>query len=81
MVSTPRFLVKPWVFGYHLGPFPEASEQTEQAVEKLPVDTKIKSLACSEAELLHEELHRLLSNFDVDFDDLADVFVLPWHVF
>ena len=32
LVSTPRFLVKPRVFRYHLGPFPEASEQTEQAV-------------------------------------------------
>ena len=32
-------------------------------------------------QLLHEELHHLLSTFDVDFDDLADVFVLPPHVF
>ena len=32
-------------------------------------------------QLLHEELHDLLSTFDVDFDYLADVFVLPWHVF
>ena len=47
--------------------------------QNLPVDTKIQSLACSEAELLHEELHRLLSNFDVDFDDLADVFVLQQY--
>ena len=28
-------------------------------------------------QLLHEELHHLLSTFDVNFDDLADVFVLP----
>ena len=31
-------------------------------------------------QLLHEELHHLLSTYDVDFDDLADVVVLPCHV-
>ena len=31
-------------------------------------------------QLLHEELHHLLSTFDVDFDDLADVVVLPRYV-
>ena len=32
-------------------------------------------------QLLHEELHHLLSNFDVDFDDLADVVIRAQHVF
>ena len=49
--------------------------------EKQHLKKKIKSLACSEAELLHEELHCLLSILDVFVHDLPDVFVLLLHVF
>ena len=47
----------------------------------LPIDTKSKSLACSEAKLLHERTPLPLQTFDVNFDNLADVVVLPWHMF
>ena len=32
-------------------------------------------------QLLHEELHHLLSTFDVDIDNLDNVVVVPQHVF
>ena len=45
------------------------------------LDTKIMSLACSEAELLHGELDHLLRIFDVDFNHPGDVVILLHHVF
>ena len=49
--------------------------------KNLGVAIKIKSLACSKVELLHEELAHLLRIVDVDFRHLADVFALLHRVF
>ena len=42
---------------------------------------KIRSLACLEADLLHEELRHLSRTFVDDFTDLADVGILLPNVF